>query len=384
MHFFKLFFLISILSFAFGGVSDHKYSEKELVPLYMNKVGPMNNVIEAYEVYKFPFCRPNGKIEHKHSSNGLSEDLAGDHYVTSPYKLHFRTNGEWITLCDMSFDESQINTMKRIIKQNYILHMLFDGIPFMAPVGEYIQNPETKEEFFLFYTHHHFEILYNGNNVIYINVTTNPQEIGHSVLLKSDLADSQFEFTYSARWTPTDIPFSQRSNLFQRISPLETEIHWISILNSCVLVLLLTGFLAIILLRIIRSDYARYLSSDESPDSENDYGWRLIHAWVFRFPPHINIFCALVGLGAQCLCILFGLLLLSLVGLFFSSSGGSIFLAAIILYALTSGIGGYVAATFYTQMGGKKMVLERRLDIFVVYWSIWCHLYFCKLGGQVV
>ena len=36
------------------------------------------------------------------------------------------------------------------------------------------------------------------------------------------------------------------------------EIHWLSILNSFVLVILLTGFIAIIILRVLKSDYSRY------------------------------------------------------------------------------------------------------------------------------
>jgi len=44
---------------------------------------------------------------------------------------------------------------------------------------------------------------------------------------------------------------------------MELEIHWLSIINSTVLVILLTGFLAIILLRILKSDYANYAKESE-------------------------------------------------------------------------------------------------------------------------
>ncbi len=44
------------------------------------------------------------------------------------------------------------------------------------------------------------------------------------------------------------------------------------------------------------------------------------------------------GAGAQFLCVSVGILLLALVGMFYPGSRGSLYTAAILLYALTSGI----------------------------------------------
>jgi len=120
------------------------------------------------------------------------------------------------------------------------------------------------------------------------------------------------------------------------------------------LVLLLTGFLAIIIMRILKSDYNRYARTEDEEEEQEDYGWKLIHGDVFRFPPHKNLFAAFVGLGVQCLCIMFGLLTLALVGLFYPGSEGTMFTAGIVLYALTSVVGGFVAGSYFKQMGGEK------------------------------
>jgi len=45
---------------------------------------------------------------------------------------------------------------------------------------------------------------------------------------------------------------------------------------------------------------------------------------------------------------------LALVGLFYPGSEGSIFTAGIVLFALSSVIGGFVAGSFFKQMGGEK------------------------------
>jgi len=122
-------------------------------------------------------------------------------------------------------------------------------------------------------------------------------------------------------------------------------------MNSCVLVLLLTGFLAIIIMRILKNDFSRYATED--PDEE-DYGWKLIHGDVFRFPAHKNLLSAFVGLGAQALAIAFGLLVLALFNFFYPNNDGAIYTAGVFLYAVTSAIGGYVSAGFFKQMGGEK------------------------------
>lgn len=45
--------------------------------------------------------------------------------------------------------------------------------------------------------------------------------------------------------------------------PTTFEIHWLSIINSFVLVMLLTAFLAIILMRILKKDFSKYMEVDE-------------------------------------------------------------------------------------------------------------------------
>jgi len=133
------------------------------------------------------------------------------------------------------------------------------------------------------------------------------------------------------------------------------QIHWLSIMNSIILVLLLTGFLAIIILRILKNDYTRYALLDEEDDGTDteDYGWKLVHGDVFRFPYYRTLFCALVGLGCQFLAVLFGLLGLALIGVFYPGNDGNLYVASIVLYALTSVLGGFVSASFYKQFGGE-------------------------------
>jgi len=55
-----------------------------------------------------------------------------------------------------------------------------------------------------------------------------------------------------------------------RFLPSSFEIHWLSIINSFVLVLLLTAFLTIILLRVLKNDFSRYMELDDDAMEEEE------------------------------------------------------------------------------------------------------------------
>jgi hypothetical protein len=158
--------------------------------------------------------------------------------------------------------------------------------------------------------------------IINANVTSDGSKVFEILNTKGDI---YITFTYSVFWHVTNKDVSERGgeSHFAHL-PIELEIHWLSIINSFVLVILLTGFLAIILLRILKSDFARYAKDDEEDGSgpsvyrsllfiftvsnlisvlegldTDDYGWKLIHGDVFRFPTHRSLFSSFVGFVAR-------------------------------------------------------------------------------------
>ena len=124
-------------------------------------------------------------------------------------------------------------------------------------------------------------------------------------------------------------------------TPKKIKIHWFSIINSCVNVLLLTGFLTTILLRVLKNDFVKYTRDDaELGEEADESGWKYLHGDVFRFPPHINLFAACLGVGTQVLVIAMCVFGLSLVGAFYPYNRGAMLSACVVLYALTAGIAG--------------------------------------------
>ena len=79
------------------------------------------------------------------------------------------------------------------------------------------------------------------------------------------------QFSYSVEWYEDELEWKNRMSKYadSRFLPSSFEIHWLSIINSFVLVLLLTAFLTIILLRVLKNDFSRYMElDDEAMDEE--------------------------------------------------------------------------------------------------------------------
>lgn len=56
--------------------------------------------------------------------------------------------------------------------------------------------------------------------------------------------------------------------------------------------------------------------------------------------------------------------MLALVGVFYPYNRGALFTALVVIYALTSGIAGYTATSFYCQLEGKNWVCCRVIFVF--------------------
>jgi len=360
-------FFLSILFFSLtvsGKGNKHDFKPGDIVPVHVNKVSPYANPSESYDYYKLPFCEPKGGAEQ--IGRDLGEKLEGNLPKTTPFQIKFARPQTNVHLCKKTLKPQEAWIMVHAIKQYYYYEFEIDNLPVRGFIGtvETEDMPETTTRYFLF-THYQFNFLYNEEEgkkgfgrVIHVNVTPSYEHTKEFTIPPKgqEPVPVDLEFTYSTTWEKTNVKFENRREFwhdtFFHTTRNELEIHWLSILNSFVLVILLTSFLAIIIMRILKSDYTRYEREDLDEDEE-DYGWKVIHGHVFRFPPFKNLFAAFYGIGWQFLLMTFSILILALIGLYYPGNEGNLALSAIILYALTSGVAGFAATRFYTQMGGK-------------------------------
>ena len=242
--------------------------------------------------------------------------------------------------------------------------MYYDDLPFWGFVGkkEGDTSADIDENMIntWVFTHINFHVKYNGEHVIEVSLSTLPDK---AQLLRPAAPDKDSEieikYTYSVDWQYTDTTFAERMEKYSKHSlhPQHLEIHWFSIINSCVTVLLLTGFLATILMRVLKSDFIKYSRiDDEMGEEQEESGWKFIHGDVFRFPKHKFLFCAIVGTGTQLLTLTLAIFALAVMGMYYPYNRGAILATAVVLYALSTFISGYYSVQLYSQMGGENWV----------------------------
>jgi transmembrane 9 superfamily protein 2/4 len=77
-------------------------------------------------------------------------------------------------------------------------------------------------------------------------------------MFTSSATDAEIPFTYSVRFRKNnDIRWASRWDYILKSLP-QTRIQWFSILNSLIIVLFLSGMVAMILIRTLFKDIARY------------------------------------------------------------------------------------------------------------------------------
>lgn len=170
-------------------------------------------------------------------------------------------------------------------------------------------------------------------------------------------------FTYSVKFVQSDVKWVTRFDPLLKVSVGHKKIQWFAIINSLMLTLLLTATLAVVLVRTLRRDCARFgiaasdLMDDLHDDFENDVGWRMLRGDVFRAPPAAGMLSVLCGSGAQLVIVAFVTLLFALFGILRPGRRGSLITALLAVWVLSSGIGGYVAARLHKAMGGVRWKL---------------------------
>ena len=75
---------------------------------------------------------------------------------------------------------------------------------------------------------------------------------------------------------------------------------------------------------------------------------------MFRPPPALPLFCALVGAGTQLLALVLALLVLGLVSAEATTQRGATLASAVVLYTLTAVVAGYSSGTLYQRLDGGE------------------------------
>ena len=168
---------------------------------------------------------------------------------------------------------------------------------------------------------------------------------------------NQVIFSYSVRWVPSEASWSSRWDILLR--PRHKKVHWFSVVNSLAIVLLLSGVVAAILIKVLRRDISHYnrICDELSDCTFDETGWKLVHGDVFRPPKHSFLLTVLLGSGVQLFCTILAVFLFACIGLLSPVNKGGLLTFSIVVYMFMGSVGGYMAGRFYKTLGGVDFKL---------------------------
>ncbi|XP_056665357.1 transmembrane 9 superfamily member 2-like isoform X2 [Monodelphis domestica] len=374
---------------------------KSLIELFVNRLDSVESVL-PYEYDAFDFCQDS---EEKRPSENLGQVLFGERIASSPYKFTFNRQETCKKACVKSYSPSnetevkKLNFLKKGMQLNYQHHWIIDNMPvtwcydvedgqkycnpgfpigcFVTPSGRVkdacnINSEFNKKNTFYLFNHVDITITYhsgkdeNWPGARLVTARLEPKSYKHTDEGHLTCEGSPMEipgeftnklkliYTYSVKFEENNnIKWASRWDYILESMP-HTNIQWFSIMNSLIIVLFLSGMVAMIILRTLHKDIARYNQIDSIEDAQEEFGWKLVHGDVFRPPKKAMLLAVFLGQGTQIFIMTFITLFLACLGFLSPANRGALMTCAVILWVLLGTPAGYVSAKMYKTFRGEK------------------------------
>ncbi|KAJ1731189.1 Transmembrane 9 super member 2 [Coemansia sp. Benny D160-2] len=405
--------------FYLPGISPHDYKRGEKVDLLVNSLTPSLNSenklesVLSYGFYdeRFHFCKPEGGPKAAHES--LGSILFGDRIYGSPFNLHMLKDSSCELLCQQTIPGKDAAFINDKMMKGYNYNWLIDGLP-AATVK---MDDRTQQEFYSigfglgsvsapgqlvphFNNHYEITVQYHTLDTIHhrvVGVTVTP--MSKNTVMPKDFSlnpscdvvepmnlhedkDNSVVFTYSVKWVRSDKSWATRWDNY--LNAMDPKIHWFSLINSGVIVVFLSVMLALILIRALHKDIARY-NAEDAEDLQEDFGWKLVHGDVFRAPRSFEFLSVIIGSGHQLFWMVLATLVIAILGFLSPSSRGSLATAMLILFILFGFSAGFNAAHMYHSYGGnslKRIVIMTILFVPGTCWLILMVINICLMSAH--
>lgn len=170
-----------------------------LVPSVPLPCSPFNNPTETYRYYSLPFCHEHSTEEEEEEAaqeenidlperekekregavrhrQRLGESIVGDRRETSPYEISYGDSVEWRLLCKKHLSTKDLMALKDAIHNEYFFEMFVEDLPMWGYIGDTADEDlivgETEGSKTYLFTHLHFYIGQNRNQIVAAKVTT--------------------------------------------------------------------------------------------------------------------------------------------------------------------------------------------------------------------
>ncbi|KAK6942301.1 Nonaspanin (TM9SF) [Dillenia turbinata] len=387
-----------------------------------------------YSYYSLPYCSPKSILD---SAENLGEVLRGDRIENSLYVVRlFKMRQPELckVACHIKLNAKTAKEFKEKIDDEYRVNMILDNLPLVVPirrpdqessfiyqhgfhVGLTGQYAGTKEEKYFIHNHLSFTVKYHKDLEMdaarIVGFEVKPFSIKHGydgewngknrlttcdphakrLVMSSDSpqeVDDKKEiiFTYDVDFQESDVKWASRWDTYLLMD--DDQIHWFSIVNSLMIVLFLSGMVAMIMLRTLYRDISKYNQLETQEEAQEETGWKLVHGDVFRPPKHSDLLCVYVGTGVQ----FFGMILVTMVfavlGFLSPSNRGGLMTAMLLLWVFMGLFAGYTSARLYKLFKGtewKKITLKTAFmfpaGVFVIFFILNALIWGQKSSGAV-
>lgn len=391
-------------AFYLPGVAPTSYKKGDKVPLYVNALtaspsedGTLRSVV-PYDYYHpmFHFCRPKPEPEDRPES--LGSIIFGDRIKTSPFELQMGVNESCKAVCEpVKFDVGSAAFTNDKIYRDFDVNLLVDGLPAGQLLDDHVTgtqfygqgfelgNPETSPP----EINNHYDIYIDyhesaAGEFRVVGVLVRPSSRKDTKINEDGTAfcgeagaplqlsiehETTVIWTYGVYWRSSPTAWATRWDKYLHV--FNPKIHWISLINSAIILVVLSLIVVSILYRALKKDIARYnrLDSINMEDFsgtsaaledgvQEDSGWKLVHGDVFRTPKYSLMLSVFLGNGAQLFVMIGATLIFALLGFLSPSNRGSLGSVMVTLYTLFGFIGGYVSARIYKTFGGESWKLN--------------------------
>uniref|UniRef100_T1D7P4 Transmembrane 9 superfamily member n=1 Tax=Crotalus horridus TaxID=35024 RepID=T1D7P4_CROHD len=406
------FYLPGLAPVNFCEKSDKVSDCKSVIELFVNRLDSVESVL-PYEYTAFDFCQAEGG---KRPSENLGQVLFGERIEASPYKFTFNQKETCRHVCTKEYDlnkpeyRQKLQFLKKSMLLNYQHHWIVDNMPVTwcyevednqkfcnpgFPIGCYVTKEghprgacvissefHDSDTFYIF-NHVDIKIVYHvveneAPRARLVAAKLEPKSFRHTTMdnpdcsglpmdLRNTITDGTIKiaYTYSVSFEENkEIRWASRWDYILE-SMSHTHIQWFSIMNSLVIVLFLSGMVAMIMLRTLHKDIARYNQMDSTEDAQEEFGWKLVHGDIFRPPRKGMLLSVFLGSGTQILIMTFVTLFFACLGFLSPANRGALMTCAVVLWVLLGTPAGYVAARFYKSFGGEKWKTNVLLTAFL-------------------
>ncbi|KAJ2557074.1 hypothetical protein EV175_001573 [Coemansia sp. RSA 1933] len=368
--------------FYIPSMGPRTFSPGERVELNVNRAFS-EHVPLPFAYYDLPFvCKPT--MVHRPWLN-IGEVLRGDRIASSDYELLMGVNSSCKVLCTTQLTEDANVDAGNFVAQDYLVEWIVDKLPGATVRYRHGTDGGPKEKTYetgfrigdydrtsgRAYLNNHvaMTVLYerSGSGLRVVGFEVRPQSIDNSAgecpTLDSSFAESQrlvvgehkpltVTYSYSVSWVeePT-VRWSRRWDRY--LATQNAQVHWYSIFNSAIIIVLLSGVVAVILMRMLNRDVA-VLEEEFRDELEETSGWKLLHGDVFRAPAAGGLLAPLLGTTVQVMYTFMVTIALGILGILSPSYRGGLLTTGIVVFLLMGCAAGYYSGHLYRTWGGSN------------------------------